>query len=78
MYIHKTPDLNNDVNMFLEQSQTQSNYLGIGGKAIFQLNDFAVFFELRKYFPDTDSSPGFTQLPLISFGAIASGTILNR
>lgn len=53
-----------------------SSVVGGGGKFVFQLNDFSIYFELRNYWPV--SSPikinGLTNAPIISFGALATGT----
>ncbi len=57
-----------------------SNVVGTGGKFIFQINDFAVFFECREYWPVNSSEdiPGLTRRPIISFGGVAIGTAFRN
>jgi hypothetical protein len=57
-----------------------SNMIGYGGKFLFQLNDFSLYFEMRGYFPINSSVQieGLTGVPLLSFGGIATGTAFTK
>jgi hypothetical protein len=53
--------------------------LGGGFRLNVQLNDFCFFFESRKYYTIENSNaiPGLTDRAIISFGGIATGTVLR-
>jgi len=56
------------------------NYLGFGGKLVVYLNDFAIFFEGRKYI-NTKSNPeitGLTDRAIFSLGGVATGTVFKN
>lgn len=57
-----------------------SNMIGYGGKLLFQLNDFSLYFEMRGYYPVNSSVQidGLTGIPLLSFGGIATGTAFTH
>lgn len=57
-----------------------SSLIGYGGKLLFQLNDFSLYIEMRSYYPINSAVQieGLTGSPLISFGAIATGTAFTH
>lgn len=57
-----------------------SKVIGTGFKFIFQVNDFAVFFEARKYWGLNSQAEiaGLTDRALISFGGVATGTAFRN
>jgi hypothetical protein len=56
------------------------NYLGFGGKLIVYLNDFAIFFEGRKYISPKSypSIIGLTDRAIFSIGGVATGTVFKN
>ena len=57
-----------------------SKIIGTGFKFVFQVNDFAVFFETRKYWGVNSAAviPGLTDRAIISFGGVATGTAFRN
>jgi hypothetical protein len=56
-----------------------SNFGGFGGRLVVQFNDISIFIEGKKYYPIGKGAniTGFTNLPIISFGGNAMGTLLT-
>ncbi len=56
-----------------------NQYLGLGGRFLFQFNDFSVFFDVKKYLPLESGStvPGLSDRAVINFGGNATGSILK-
>ena len=56
------------------------NYLGFGGKLVVYLNDFAIFFEGRKYITPKSSPTliGLTDRAIFSLGGVATGRIFKN
>lgn len=56
-----------------------SNFIGGSTRLLFQFNDLAFFFDLKKFFPIGTSRniAGFTDKPIIAFGGSAMGAFLK-
>lgn len=60
--------------------QLSRNWLGGGAKILFQINDFAIYVEGRRYFPIDNQIQikDFSNRPIFSIGGIATGTIFRN
>ncbi len=56
------------------------HWIGAGGKILFQINDFAIYVELRQYYPleNKIQIKDFSNRPFFSVGGIATGTIFRN
>ena len=56
------------------------NYYGWGGKLTFQINDFALYFELKRYYSDNKTTiiKDFSNRAIFSIGGVATGTIFRN
>jgi hypothetical protein len=56
-----------------------NQYLGMGGRFLFQFNDFSIFFDVKQYIGlDSGSNvPDLTDGPVIMFGGNATGSVLK-
>ena len=61
------------------QNEIASNYLGGSTRVLFQFNDLAFFFDIKKFFPlgSSRNISGFTDKPIIAFGGSAMGAFLK-
>jgi hypothetical protein len=56
------------------------NYFGLGGKLVVYLNDFAIFFEGRKYITSSQypATFGLSDRAIFSIGGVATGTVFKN
>ena len=62
------------------KSDLSRNYFGLGGKLVVYLNDFAIFFEGRKYITSSQYSTtfGLSDRAIFSIGGVATGTVFKN
>ena len=79
IYDNKTGDMGFE-ELAMSSSTLGRNYFGCGGKFVVYLNDFAIFFEGRKYF-NSKTYPkitGLTDRIIFSLGGVATGTVFKN
>ena len=62
------------------EKKLSRNWAGGGAKILFQINDFAIYVEGRRYFPLDNNTQikDFSNRPIFSIGGIATGTIFRN
>ncbi len=80
IYDKSTSDNSFDELLGFSDKQLSRNYIGTGGKLTIQINDFAIYLELRRYYPldNTIIIDDFSNRPIFSIGGVATGTIFRN
>lgn len=78
IYDLTTTDRAFDELLSADYNELARNYYGYGGKFTFQINDFAIYLELRRYYSDNKVVINdFSNRAIFSIGGVATGTIFR-